>query len=176
MTMFPNLACNAKDIPEVPAYINESIRSELIIAGIHVVPLKGPQFELTEVPYSMVGVLTHKNERLEEFVNFTKRFSDSKTIEGWDKYFEFVFVRRWYYWSVKGYVPLKVAQEIYADSVGRRAVRAGGDCACRPPETWIEKHYVAGQDVVSSYHIDNQEGLNLFVETVKKHNLIKGVV
>ena len=48
----------------------------------------------------------------------------------------FNFRRAWYYWVVSGHVPLDVAREIYEDPVGRTDVRSGGDCACRPPETW----------------------------------------
>lgn len=42
----------------------------------------------------------------------------------------FTFNRAWYYWVVVGDVPLRVAQEIFEDPVGKTDVRAGGDCGC----------------------------------------------
>lgn len=47
----------------------------------------------------------------------------------------FRFQRAWRYWIVNGPTPLAVAKEIYADPVGRLAVRVNGDCVCPPPET-----------------------------------------
>jgi hypothetical protein len=50
---------------------------------------------------------------------------------------EFKFERRWYYWSVSGPVPLALAERIYRD-VASPDIRSGGDCARRPPRTWVE--------------------------------------
>lgn len=50
----------------------------------------------------------------------------------------FVFRRAWYYWVVRGEVPLSVAKELYADPVGQKDVRVAGHCACPPPEhPWV---------------------------------------
>lgn len=132
----------------------------------------------------------------------------------------FLFERAWYYWVVKGPVPLVVADEMYAHPVGNKDVRVAGHCGCPPPSEWA--HYfdgdgvplrsdpkgekeaehkaflaahpdwfadepaaairfvpdaaaVAARAVVESYHIDSQEGLNLFVETIRRHGLDKSV-
>lgn len=58
------------------------------------------------------------------------------SITGWLG--PFTFRRAWRYWVAEGRVPLHVAEELYADPVGITDVRAGGDCACRPPEVWAE--------------------------------------
>jgi len=128
-------------------------------------------------------------------------------IEG--RFANFTFWRAWYYWVVKGLVPLHVAQELYADPVGKKDVRVDGHCGCPPPEKpWIHFRDASGvllvpQDqydefvrvfkdevpeimkrqnfrfsddpgkegkpYVECYHIDSQEGLNLFIATLKKH-------
>lgn len=46
----------------------------------------------------------------------------------------FVFTRQWYYWAVEGNVPLSVAQELYADPVGKTDIRVNGDAGRTPPE------------------------------------------
>lgn len=55
----------------------------------------------------------------------------------------FVFQRRWYYWSVSGNVPLKVARALYNDNVGREDIRVNGHCGCPSPEngqiTWVDE-------------------------------------
>lgn len=79
----------------------------------------------------------------------------------------FKFERLWYYYEVVGQVPLKVAQELYADPVGRKEVRVAGHCGCPPPEEWVNH-----ENCISSYHIDSQNGLNLFVSTLQKHGLV----
>lgn len=109
------------------------------------------------------------------------------------------FERAWYYWMVRCRVPLAVAKELYADPIGKRDVRVAGHCGCPPPEEWAtpdeeivrkyikenEVHYPTMLDIreliasgklkgdlyVHSYHIDSQEGLNLFVKTIKKYKL-----
>lgn len=42
------------------------------------------------------------------------------------------------YWRARGDVPLAVAEEIYADPLGRADVRAGGHCAAPPPREQAE--------------------------------------
>lgn len=77
----------------------------------------------------------------------------------------FVFKRLWYYWSVRGPVPLPVACELYADPVGRNDVRVAGHCGCPPPEEW------ASDGFVDQYHIDSAAGLRLFVSALRRHGL-----
>ena len=79
----------------------------------------------------------------------------------------FSFVRGWYYWMVSGPVPLAVAEELYADTVGRTDVRVAGHAGCPPPSEWEDGGFVC------SYHIDSQAGLNLFAATVSRHGLDK---
>lgn len=78
----------------------------------------------------------------------------------------FTFRRAWYYWVVEGDVPLEVANEMYATEVGKKDVRVAGHCGCPPPAEWATNGYVG------SYHIDSQEGLKLFADTIKKHKLM----
>lgn len=54
----------------------------------------------------------------------------------------FQFYRAWYYYIVSGgLVPLKIAEEMYADPLGQKDVRCAGDCACRPPKQWCDYFY-----------------------------------
>lgn len=130
------------------------------------------------------------------------------TIEG--RLGRFKFRRAWRYWVVEGPVPIEVACELYVSPVGRKDVRAGGDCTCPHPDTqaeWLDpegrrlypdptgeqearwRQFIEGHPAcrnephnfvpdpsvvpgahafVTCYHIDSQEGLNLFVQTVRK--------
>lgn len=144
------------------------IREELSLAGIKIISKKSDG----EVPYTIAGKLG----------NFT-------------------FYRYWYYWVVWGDVPLEVAIEMYYGSaVGRRDVRCAGHCGCPPPNDWAlpkrgplkkvvkelgitdttygnlsklcDEGTIDLPRFVDNYHIDSQEGLNLFVETIKRHGLI----
>jgi hypothetical protein len=78
--------------------------------------------------------------------------------------FEYKFERSWYYWVVKGPVPIELAWELYNDPRGRYDVRVVGHCNCPEPECYTE--VVDGIDCVTMYHIDSQDGLNLFAEKV----------
>lgn len=78
---------------------------------------------------------------------------------------KFIFKRAWYYWMVRGNVPLKIANKLYENPIGARDVRVAGHCGCPPPKKWTQR--INGKRCVTSYHIDSQEGLNLFVEAVK---------
>lgn len=61
----------------------------------------------------------------------------------------FSFVRRWYYYSVAGDVPLHVAVELYGDPLGKRDVRVAGHCGCPPPEPpWVTWRLPCGGTVV----------------------------
>lgn len=126
----------------------------------------------------------------------------------------FEFRRLWYYWSVRGRVPLAVAEELYADPEGCKSVRVAGHCACPPPKEWATYFDADGMEVIEdpdgseersaneffeahpdlkparaeryvrsiadvkaeafieSYHIDTQEGLNLFVAALRRHGLV----
>lgn len=78
---------------------------------------------------------------------------------------DFTFRRTWYYWVVAGPVPVELAWELYNDPRGRHDVRVAGHCGCpEPVEPWIRKREAG--DVVDEYHIDSQDGLNLFAEKV----------
>jgi hypothetical protein len=45
----------------------------------------------------------------------------------------YTFRRAWYYWVVKGRVPIAVAFEMYEHPLGRTKVRVGGHCGCPSP-------------------------------------------
>jgi hypothetical protein len=86
----------------------------------------------------------------------------------------FTFVRAWYYWMVRGPVPLAIAKEIQADPVGadiRVAGMSGGDA----PERWLSTVTVKGrrEQCVTSYDIDTEVGLRLFADVIRKHGLDK---
>jgi hypothetical protein len=77
----------------------------------------------------------------------------------------FKFERAWSYWVVNGPVSVELAWELYNDTRGRHDVRVAGHCGCpEPVAPWTS--VVGGIDSVTEYHIDSQEGLNLFAEKV----------
>lgn len=128
----------------------------------------------------------------------------------------FTFRRNWYYWVVRGRVPLAAAEKLYADPEGKRTVRVAGHCGCPPPEKWATRYIAgdkeivptsqkaeidrfvkrlrekgrvaeaaevlagiyfsddpkAGEPFVESYHIDSQEGLNLFVRVLRAEGVV----
>ncbi len=43
------------------------------------------------------------------------------------------FERAWYYWVVTGKVPLSVAEELYANPIGKKVIRVQGHCGCPAP-------------------------------------------
>lgn len=61
----------------------------------------------------------------------------------------FTFRRAWRYWMADGPVPIETAEQIYATDIGKHDVRAGGDCACRPPSTWCTWRDADGLKIVS---------------------------
>lgn len=143
------------------------ISEELEKAGI--ISFKLREIGRSEVPYTIYGtlggqLLTEDENSFMEHYGFTENAAKKST--------SFVFRRAWYYWIVEGYVPLFVAEEIYKNPNGRKDIRAGGHCGCLPPSEQLVRYKVCGMDVVNNYHIDTQEGLNYFVKTLKKHNLI----
>jgi hypothetical protein len=70
----------------------------------------------------------------------------------------FTFTRAWYYYVVKGPIPLPVAQEMYVGRVGKRDVRVVGHCGCPPPDQWAE-HF-------------NSEGKRLTKTNTSDHKLV----
>lgn len=48
----------------------------------------------------------------------------------------FWFRRAWYYWVIEGLVPIEVAEELYADPVGKTDIRVNGYAGGAPPEDW----------------------------------------
>lgn len=82
----------------------------------------------------------------------------------------FTFKRAWYYWMVEGPMPLVAAIEMYRDPAGARDVRVEGLCGCPDPRDYCKR-----QSTVNSYHIDTQEGLDLFVRIVRRYGLDKPI-
>jgi len=102
------------------AQCDSDLVRELLTAGIKIVPIERGN---SEVPFSFVGELN-----------------------GWR------FSRAWYYWVAHPVQPnrgldIEKARKLYATN-GKEA-RAGGDCACRAPETWSSFYQVSsGKKVV----------------------------
>lgn len=104
----------------------------------------------------------------------------------------FIFQRAWKYWVVKGNMPLDVAEYIYYNHK-ELEIRAAGDAGnpnprdfavdpiykkyCReqykngknPDKT--KKEYQYNPRYIQMYHIDTEEGLKVFADTVKKFNV-----
>lgn len=130
-----------------------------------------------EVPFSIVGMLGEDTELLSEIQNsppsiqkLLRKFSIWKNNE----YASFNFQRKWRYWEVSGFVPVDVAQELYdAPLISSLGIRAGCHAAnLSPSERSVQKSIkVLGTRVIESYHIDTQEGLNLFVKILKDRKL-----
>ena len=148
---------------------DKTIREELKLAGIPIVELNSVLN--SEVPAGVIGYLNG-----------------------------FTFKRGWYYWMVSGYMPLLYANEMYKNHKNLN-IRVAGHCGNPPPSEWCEpKNYrdkispilnlfwdgeissdecnekckevkKHGEQYVTSYHIDSQEGLNEFYKMVKKHNI-----
>ncbi|MFA5714956.1 MAG: hypothetical protein WC998_04415 [Candidatus Paceibacterota bacterium] len=149
---------------------DETIQQELKEAGIKAV-MVGKR-ERREVPSEYIGVSNN-----------------------------FIFTRAWYYWVVTGYMPLQYAKEMY-EKYKDLNIRVAGHCGNPPPEEWCKpKNHVErcqpivdqfwdhkisheecdercrelrkqGDQFVDCYHIDTQEGLNCFVETIKNNGII----
>lgn len=79
------------------------------------------------------------------------------------------FRRNWYYWVVSGPVPLELAEALYNHPVGKTDIRAGGDCACRPPKLWANYYDADGKQLTG----DDEEGSE---EALFKHMVAKGFV
>jgi hypothetical protein len=156
------------------------IKQELLIAKIPIIT--GVENKHTEVPQTLIGVMGGwyaEPDVLEGIL-------PSKPVEMYYDYYRFVFVRAWYYWTVKGAVPMVVAQELYNNEYGKTDIRADGHCGCPSPDRHSEygRYYHAypydgvlakESDYLSvnSYHIDSQIGLCIFVDTLRKYGLDK---
>ena len=143
------------------------IRQELEKADLLVLSRGKPGH--SEVPFTLYGVEGGKPFD-EKTVNYMERHGIDNEFA--NQFFSFVFTRAWYYWVVSGFVPLDIAMKIYENANGRNDVRAAGHCGAPNPCEVKDQRRICGMNVVSSYHIDTQEGLNFFVETLRKHQLI----
>ena len=175
-----NLACSEPS-PARIAEINRTVISELTRAGV--VPRPNLPEDRGEVKAEFMGI-----------------------------YRGFSFRRQWYYWAVSGYVPIAIAEKMFANPIGVKDIRADGDCSCPDPRS-IFKTFdsISGQELVSdeewedamrlfsnypsmkskyetsyvtasqagtrlwrgitSYHIDSQEGLVLFMDKMRYHDI-----
>jgi len=147
-------------------------------------------------------IITHELTRCGiEIVESDKPLGEPKSmVKG--KLGNFDFQRAWYYWMVKGLVPMNVANELYANRIGRTDIRSGGHCGCPSPSEYGAERFnpktgirmtgtreakeypdavkslgwevndEGGEMFVTSYHIDSELGLYLFVEALKKHKLV----
>lgn len=117
----------------------------------------------------------------------------------------FVFVRAWYYWVVRGNMPLEYAQYLY-DNYKDLNIRVDGNCGNPPPSEWVrnkdaDKLYKPyfnkwknkeitteemdnickeidkqGEQVVNTYHIDSQIGLCKFAEVIRENNIQSEII
>jgi hypothetical protein len=76
----------------------------------------------------------------------------------------FKFTRLWYYWVVDGPVPLRVAEEMYADPVGATDVRVAGHCGCPPPKEWATYLDSDGFVVIEDPDGSEERSANAFFE------------
>lgn len=146
-------------------------------------------------------ILIEMREAGVERVNIGKRERAEVPSEYIGKCNNFIFSRAWCYWIVTGYMPLKYAQEMYKNFKDLN-IRVAGHCGNPPPEEWctprdyrnrkqpyLERYLrkeitkaefdakcnefrMQGDQCITCYHMDTQEGLNKFVEIVKKYNII----
>lgn len=95
--------------------------------------------------------------------------------------FGIVFTRRGHVWWANGFVNLKIAEEIYADPVGRTDIRLNKDAS--PPSEYgmwgmnkdgfltDDRYSKDAVDFVSvhGYDIDSEVGLRVFADILRKH-------
>ena len=154
---------NLAGVKDCDVYIMEEIEK----AGIDMYCLEKP--ENSEVPFVVYGGLGGRPLTIQE-KNWM--FSHGLSVEVIKNNCSFVFTRAWYYWVVRGYVPLDIAVEMYENPNGQKDIRANGHCACPHPFEQKLPYKVCGMNVVDLYHIDTQAALNYFVDTLKKHQLV----
>jgi len=151
------------------------IERELKEAGIKAVTVQKTK---REVPYTVIGMLglfedKHNNGTEYEFdaqYDALARMNNN-TEELLSKWASFTFHRGWRYWIVKGCVQLPVAEKLY-ELDKDKVIRVAGHAGAPEPKEWVNGVKVCGYDVVETYHIDTQEGLNLFVKTLQEYNLV----
>jgi len=130
---------------------SSSCREELKEVGIEIVeraPQDNRAFRDREAGKAPIGRLTRKGAEV------------------------FIFERAWYYWIVRGNVPLEVAVPLFENNgdAGRYQVRVGGySRGGVHPRSCFE--LVDDIPCVVEYHIDTPEGLALFVKTMKENGL-----
>lgn len=61
----------------------------------------------------------------------------------------FKFYRNWYYWAVKGEVPLHIAEKLYENVVGQKEIRVAGHCGCPPPHEWATHYTADGRKLIN---------------------------
>lgn len=66
----------------------------------------------------------------------------SGKLNGWE------FRRNWYYWVGVGMMPIEIARDIFALEAGKRYIRAGGDCTCPPPDSYVKVWILGGRKVI----------------------------
>lgn len=146
---------------------DEYIRVELEKAGLTILNKREPKN--SEVPYVLYGVAGGKPLDDDTLGVMERHGLEEGTAKA---FYSFVFTRAWYYWIVSGFVPLDIADKIYQNPNGRYDVRAGGHCGAVNPCEVKHQAKICGMNVVDHYHIDTQEGLNFFVETLRQYKLI----
>lgn len=117
----------------------------------------------------------------------------------------FVFQRAWYYWVVKGNMPLNFAEQLYEKYKGLN-IRVAGHCGNPAPEEWacnkdydkLSKPYVdkflndeismeelnkiskdlwkQGEQVINMYHVDTQLGLCKLAEMIRENNICTEII
>ena len=162
---------NLAGVVDCDKYITE----ELLLAGITPFCLKGERDKHPEVKSTIFGLLGGKH-----FLEDIQKYKDNEdimslfTLKTLRESAEFCLSRNWYYYVAVGYVPMEAAVELYEHPIGRKDVRVEGHCGCPDPREYMKNStLVAGRRCVSCYHIDSQEGLNLYVEVLKRHNLFE---
>ncbi len=91
-------------------------------------------------------------------IELPERYGEPHSIIG-GELFGWKFRRAWYYWMVHGPgIPFEAATKLH--EAHGKSVRVNGDCGCSSPTE-------QGGGPVTSYHVDNQEGLNALAATIK---------
>jgi len=163
--MFPSNLAKSTNFPNMAGVTNCDlwIEKELYEAGI---PIRSgyENWSLREGTKRNDGIIITKD--LEDYIHKYRSKSEVPYhVIGNIGDGKFIFKRAWYYWMVSGNVPLKIANKLYKDPIGQKDVRVVGHCGCPPPNPWARR--LNGKKYIMSYHIDSQEGLNLFVQMIK---------
>jgi len=147
MSYFPNLAGNQ--------YCDDWIEKELIAAGITISSGR-KNWKKYRAKYRLI---IEGQKSLYESESYIYMNNSEVPFHIMGKLNGFIFERDWYYYRVKGKVPFEIAKKIYDDPIGKKKVRVNGNAG-----------RIAPKGDIDSYHIDNQEGLNLFVKYIKELN------